>query len=295
MVVLALSALTLITLDMRDFGPLERLKDGVSGVLSPVRDAAGTVFGPVGEAWSAAFGGDDLESENAELRARLEELEGESIRNADKARLYDELAAELRVDFLDRQERVVAKVIAGGAGNFDTELLEIDKGSRDGVRQGQPVVSAGGLVGQVTEVRRSRSLIRLVTDPRFAVGIRLIVNDEIALLTGGGAGQPLRVDGGIGLDTPIRPGMSVTTSGIDRSRFPGGIPVGTVIEGRVNEGALEQELLVRPSADLTKLEFVTVILYDPDADDGDDPDGEVPSTSGAEGAGTGAGEAEVGG
>ncbi|MCB0993506.1 MAG: rod shape-determining protein MreC [Acidimicrobiales bacterium] len=268
LLVLALASLTLVTLDMRDFGPVETLKDGAADLLSPLRGAGDAVFGPVGDAWTGAFGNDDLEAENAELRARIEELEGEIIANEDKARLYDELSAALDVDFLADQESVVAKVVAGGVGNFDNDLVEIDKGSVDGVREGQPVVTAGGLAGQVVEVRRSRSFVRLISDPTFAVGIRLVVNDEIALLTGGGEDELLRVDGGIDIDTILKVGMSVVTSGIERSPFPAGIPVGRVASFDVDEGALEQRLLVEPSADLVRLEYVTVVLYDPDDDGG---------------------------
>ena len=57
----------------------------------------------------------------------------------------------------------------------------------------------------------------------------------------------------------------LVTSGLDRSPYPEGLPIGQVTEVEVDEVALEKELIVTPSAQFDRLLFVSVVLYDPDA------------------------------
>ena len=76
LVLLALTAITLLTVDLNGFGPIESAQRVVRDVLHPVTSLASTVFSPVGDAWNSVFNYGDLEDENDALRAELEELQG---------------------------------------------------------------------------------------------------------------------------------------------------------------------------------------------------------------------------
>ncbi len=267
LLLLILTSVTLLTLDFRDFGPLESAREGAVDVFNPVRSAAETVFDPVAGAWNRTFGDDATERENEELRAEIERLRGQLIANTNADRLLQDVLAELDIEYVGNLDRVIAQVVSGPVGNFDDFDIEIDKGVNDGVLEGMPVVSNGGLIGRVVESGRNRSRVRLVSDPAFTVGVRLLSQGEdgdLALARGSGLGKPLVVTERIDPLTDVEVGEIVVTSGIDRSRYPGGIPIGIVTDVRLDEGALEQVLTVEPAADLATIGFVSVILFEPE-------------------------------
>ncbi len=267
LLLLILTSVTLLTLDFRGFGPLESAREGAVDVFNPVRSAAETAFDPVADVWNEVFGDDATQREVEELRAEVERLRGQLIANTNADRLLLDVLAELDIEYVGNLDRVVAQVVSGPVGNFDDFDIEIDKGVSDGVLEGMPVVSNGGLIGRVVEAGRTRSRVRLVSDPAFTVGVRLLSQGEdgdLALARGSGLGKPLIVTERIDPLTDVEVGEIVVTSGIDRSRYPGGIPIGIVTDVRLDEGALEQVLTVQPAADLATIGFVSVILFEPE-------------------------------
>ena len=99
--------------------------------------------------------------------------------------------------------------------------------------------------------------------PNVNVGVLAVGTNEIGILSGGGVGQPLKVSDGIPVSTDVEIGSIMVTSGSERSPYPGGFAVGTILEIIVDEINLEKELVVAPTGQLENLEFVTVILYQP--------------------------------
>tara|TARA_B100000073_G_scaffold227149_1_gene189469 strand:- start:1321 stop:1734 length:414 start_codon:yes stop_codon:yes gene_type:complete len=125
------------------------------------------------------------------------------------------------------------------------------------------VVSVGGLIGRIEDPGLRSSRVRLITDPNVNVGVLAVGTNEIGILSGGGVGQPLKVSDGIPVSTDVEIGSIMVTSGSERSPYPGGFAVGTILEIIVDEINLEKELVVAPTGQLENLEFVTVILYQP--------------------------------
>ncbi|MDH3706421.1 MAG: rod shape-determining protein MreC, partial [Acidimicrobiia bacterium] len=241
---LVLTAVTLLTLDFRGFGPLESAQEGVRSVLNPLRDGSSAVFEPVGDAWSGIFDYGSLEDENAELRARLEELEGLGITEATAAAELEALKLELDLDFLGDGQRVVARVVGGATGNFSSFAVEIDKGSNDGLAQGQAVVTQAGLVGQLERVDRTRSVVQLINDPDFTAAVRLSGSRDVGIGRGNGDDQrTFIVDQGIEIDTEVEVGEAASTAG-GRSRFPASIPVGLVTAVEAADNQLERRIIV---------------------------------------------------
>jgi cell shape-determining protein MreC len=87
---------------------------------------------------------------------------------------------------------------------------------------------------------------------------------ELGELVGRGRGRPLGVDR-VGRDDCIMVGDPVVTSGIRESLFPSGLPIGKVVQAQGQRGSLDMLVRVEPYADLDRLYFVTVLLYDGDA------------------------------
>ena len=258
---LILTAVTLITLDSRGFGPLELARETTMSALGPVNDGAGTVLAPIGDAWAGAWRQGDLEEENARLQARIEELEGRDTMAGITEQALRDFLAEADITWATDRDKATARVVSGAAGNFD-DTVEIDEGSSVGIREGMAVVTGAGLVGRVISVSDDRSKVQLISDPSVTLGVRLVGSGDLATATGQGQGRSLRVTN-VEQDTTVELGEIVATSGLDRSLFPSDIPVGEVVRVDENPGDPSKVLLVKPLARLDDLTFVTVILEEP--------------------------------
>jgi len=139
--------------------------------------------------------------------------------------------------------------------------VQIDLGSRDGLRENLPVLTPQGLVGRVSAVGLTRSQVVLIGDPKCRVSA--VVDN------------PARDTGIIGVSGPVeaslveltylsgnaslKPGQNVFTSGLG-GIFPRGIPVGQVVDSRTVEFELYTEARVKLAVNLGALEQVWVLL-----------------------------------
>ncbi len=261
---LLLSSATLLTLDARDFEPLQRTEETLTDMLSPLRSGTDRLFDPVGDAWQGMTGYDELEVENEKLRLELEKLEGQQILESDASIRLESLLNELNLPYVQDIPNVVAEVVTANLNNFDRYSVQINRGAEDGLRNGMPVVTRGGLIGRIDgDPARRYAQVQLLTDPSFEVGVLVLGTEDVALASGNGHIEPLIVDRGLEIETEVAVGDEVVTSGVDRSRYPPGVPVGTVTAIDYDEARLLQILSVEPSGNTSNLNFVTVLLYDP--------------------------------
>ena len=248
LVVLLLSAFTLTTLDVRGGGGL----DGVRG-------AADRVLGPAQSALSNAVGGltGDDEGELAELRAEVDRLTGELRRSEGLQRRVDELDRLLVLRDAGTYPMVPARVSSVGQAFGFGSTVTIDAGSRDGVREGQTVVSGAGLVGRTVRVGPFTTTVLLLTDPGFTAGARLTREGTIGLAAGTGDGLRYElVEGG-----EVAEGDALLTTGSDT--FVPGVPVGRVTGVRQDTGSLVTTADVEPFVDLSALDLVGIVTAAP--------------------------------
>jgi rod shape-determining protein MreC len=272
---LVLTAITLVTLDARGFGPVQSARSAAATVISPFRGAVDWVTTPVRSAWSGLWNYRSLEEENAQLRAELDELRGQEFRETTAREWLAQVYTQADLTFAGDMPSVLGRVVSGPTSNFE-ETVTIDKGSSDGIEVGMPAVTGAGLVGRVDRVTANESVIQLLTDPRMSVGVRLVPSGAPGLVEGRGRGASpeLVVSGSLVLPE----GAYLETSGLDRSLYPPDIPLGTVqaITGAQPEGddatdpdsglpeldaVVNQRITVDLAADLDRLTFVTVLLW----------------------------------
>ena len=271
LVLLALTAITLLTVDLNGFGPVESAQRVVRDVLHPVTTLASTIFSPAGDAWNSVFNYGDLEDENQALRAELEELQGSIIRGEADTQTLRRLLEATELPYVGDVDRVTANVVRGSVGNFDDHVITIDKGSRDGIRVGMAVVTGAGLVGRVERADNATSTVQLISDASFHVGVRLVSTDKVGL------GHAVPGDDGVfvvdqGLDYPdvddpaLLPdvGTAVVTAG--ESSYPADIPIGSVLAVRRSTDKTAMEVDVQLASNADDLHFVSVLLVEPPAD-----------------------------
>ncbi|MBN1425852.1 rod shape-determining protein MreC [Candidatus Fermentibacteria bacterium] len=120
---------------------------------------------------------------------------------------------------------LIPGMVLSRPGRFAGEYLAVDTGAADGVQAGFGVVSIGGLVGRVVEVRPHHSLVRTLLSPESRVSV---------VAKRSGAGGILRAERTVGFTVPdipmtedVAPGDTLVTSGLG-GVFPPGLRVGVV-------------------------------------------------------------------
>lgn len=177
-VVLVLLSITLVTLDLRGSGVIDGARETALDVTAPLRGIGGRLVQPIENVWNGVTNYDEVRRENERLRERLEVQEGASIAAEAQVREYQDLLAANNLPYLGDIPTVTAKVVSQPASNFDL-TIELNQGERAGIRVGMPVVTPAGLVGRVTRVTPTRSVVRLITDPELNVAVKVSGRPEV--------------------------------------------------------------------------------------------------------------------
>ena len=176
---------------------------------------------------------------------------------AENARLHDLLDYKQTAAQFDI---VTARVIGRESATWSA-MIVINRGTMHGVQENMPVVTAKGLVGVVAEAGPYSSKVRLILDPRVAVGT-LVQRPEsrVAGIVEGNPGDPVSPRMiNIPKAADIAEGDTIVTSGFG-GIYPKGILVGTVSKLENDEGGLLKVASIEAAVDFQKLEDVAVIV-----------------------------------
>jgi rod shape-determining protein MreC len=254
---LVVVSLVLMTVDLRSSGGglAGTLRDGTQTAFTPVQKAVSFVTRPVVGFFEGISDLVGLRDENRRLRQQVAQLEQELAATESLQRQVEELEAIMGIEPPGSLDAVVARVLATGASDFEALRL-IDKGRRHGITVDMPVVDEGGLVGRVVAVTDNSARIRLITDPTMRVAVRVDRTGETGVLTGRGGGllslEMLNTDALL-----IEGDLLVTADG----RFPAGIPVARVAEAAEAEVGFSLRTTALPVAELTRVDYVKVLVF----------------------------------
>ncbi|MDX1818885.1 MAG: rod shape-determining protein MreC, partial [Marinobacter sp.] len=106
---------------------------------------------------------DDLQQENEDLKARLLILERRALKYAALASENNELRRLMNSSDVLDDRVIVGEVVGVSPDPFSHEIV-INKGSSDGVKPGQAILDAHGLMGQVIQTSQVTSRVLLVSD-----------------------------------------------------------------------------------------------------------------------------------
>ncbi|HET9837129.1 MAG TPA: rod shape-determining protein MreC [Candidatus Angelobacter sp.] len=197
-----------------------------------------------------------VRKQNEQLQQEIERLRLEQVKlrqDADQARRLQALL-EFRQKFVDKT--VTAQVIAT-SGTEQSQVILIDKGSRDHIAADMAVITPDGIVGKVKEVFPLSSQVLLINDHDSGTGVILEGSRLQGVLKGTSLGE-LQVTY-IMSDEKVEAGEHVITSGGDRI-YPKGLSVGTVTSASPDRDSDPfLSIKVKPAADLRRLEEVLVI------------------------------------
>jgi rod shape-determining protein MreC len=233
---------------------LAPIQEGASRVLKPFRD----LFGWFGDTLHAKDQRDAYHKQADALRDQL----AASQQQLNDVRQQAGLRQQDTTGGMDEYAPVDARVFVHSPSSW-YQRVTVNKGSDDGVKNGDPVINAAGLVGRVEAVTGGESVVTLITDKDFAAAGVTSETREPGSVTPalGNAGDLLfdLVDD----VSKVRPGDLIVTAGTTEARlqspFPPAIPIGTVKRIDTGEGELDRRIHITPAADVRRLDLVQVL------------------------------------
>lgn len=268
---LVLLALALVTASFREAedGPLHTVQAAAASALQPLQVAVERVARPFRDAYGWTTGLFDARSEAERLRAENEQLRLQVIQNesalqanVELKRLLDYVEGPL---FPRDYDYVATTVTSRPATAFEQEIV-LPVGAEDGVEQYAPVVTAEGLVGQVTRVAARSSRVTLLTDESSAVSAIDLVTKAEGIVEHGQSGDAL-VMNRVSKKAVVNVGDEIITSGWRsgnlESLYPRGIPIGRVTSVGKLSTDLYQQVQIESEVDFSSLDSVLVLVRKP--------------------------------
>jgi rod shape-determining protein MreC len=265
---LVLLSLALITIYFRETsgGFLHRIQSGGAAILRPFEVGANRVARPFEDVYGYFHGLAVARSENQRLKEEIERYRQLYAASASALQKNVELEQALRyhdsAKYPEGYRPVFASVVAQPPSQFEQSIV-VAAGSNAGIREHDPVVSGGNLVGEVTKVASSMARVTLLTDAEIAVAAKDVNGASGLIRHGQGSGDSLILDH-VTKDQIVSKGDMVVTSGILagrlRSLYPKNIPVGVVTSVGQSEVELYKLIQVSPFVDFSRLDTVAVLV-----------------------------------
>lgn len=197
-----------------------------------------------------------LMKENARLKADALLLEQKGQQLASLGEENKRLRALLNGRQRIPDEVTLVELIGVNPDPFQHQVV-IDQGSEDGIYLGQPILDAGGVMGQVVERSHYTSRVMLITDTRHAIPVELNRTGFRAIALGKGEPDELELQH-VSDTTDIQVGDLLVTSGLG-GRFPRGYPVAVVTEVIHDPGLAFSKVRAKPSARLDKSRHLLLV------------------------------------
>lgn len=253
--VFALASVVLMTVDHRQ-QTLDTVRAGLSMLMYPIQlliDLPSTAGDWLEESFSTRRG---LQEENARLRAQnllvQARLQKSDALEAENRRLRELLDSSSKAG--DRV--LIAELLSVDFDPYQHQVL-LNKGARDAVFVGQPVLDAYGVMGQIIRVTPFTSTAILITDPAHAIPVQVNRNGVRGILLGTGSLAEVSLPH-LTNSADIRSGDLLVTSGLG-GRFPPGYPVAEVTEVDINSGHDFAQIIARPLSHLDRSREVLLV------------------------------------
>jgi len=205
----------------------------------------------------------DTYHENERLKEQLDTYDNAVQQNKNKDREIKALKEELALnETLSDYEKVTANVISRSPDSWQ-DILVIDKGSKDGLEANMAVLSQKGLVGRVIEVSLTSAKVELLTSSNqtsnhFPVRISSEGGESFGLLNNYDEKSGTLIVDQLTGDAQFKAGDVVQTSGLG-GNSPADLPIGTVVESKVDSFGLDRNVYVKSYAQMYDISVVTVV------------------------------------
>ncbi len=251
------SQVLLLAMQIKRAGEVRLIRVWTVELISPVQRASSWTIYNFEHGWGNYISLRHTREDNDALRAELDRLK---IRNAElegRALEADRLAAMLNFRQSHASVPMAAARVIGGSPDSGSLVINIDRGSRDGIRRDMGVITPDGVVGKIIAVYPDISQVLLLGDKESGVGALLADTRTQGVVKG--SGKPILTMEYVANDVKVSVGEVVLTSGQDRI-FPKDLPVATVAATTQDKKAPFMQIALKPAAHLDQLEEVLVLL-----------------------------------
>jgi rod shape-determining protein MreC len=252
---LAVVSLTLLTWKVKNRLPVALFENTVLSITRPLQQAATWTTRSVRDVWGNYVSLVNVQRDNQRLREEIKWLRQENHRYLEAYLQYQRLQRLLNVREQTPLDVVAAEVV-GRNSNSWTEIIYINRGTRNKVAKGFPVVTHDGLVGQVIHAAPALSQVMLLTD--FRSGVDALVQRTRASGVVAGRGRDLAELKFLPVGADLQPGDRLISSGMG-GVFPKGLIIGAVKDVQRN-GRQSRQVEIQPSVDFSHLEEVLVLV-----------------------------------
>ncbi len=213
------------------------------------------ITGMISNVWDGYIALVDVREENLRLRAELQKSKALNNKYAEAVAINDRLTKLLGLKESLSAPNLTARII-GRDPSLWFKTLIIDRGSSDGVKQGMPVVTAEGIVGQIMSLSPHYAKVLLTIDPNSAIDVIVQRTRVQGIIKGNGSGYQLHY---VLKNWKISRGDTIVTSGLG-GIFPEGLQVGTVTRVTESRRGMFQKIDIQPSVDFSQLEHLIIIM-----------------------------------
>lgn len=197
-----------------------------------------------------------LLDENVLLKEQLQMQQSDLVRLDSLKKENDELRTLLGSPLRNDEYKKVAQVLLVDTNPYSYQIT-LDKGTREGVFVGQPVVDEKGVVGQIFKTAYNTSRAILICDSQHAIPVQVLRNGITMVAVGNGCNNDLLLDF-LPNNVDIQVGDVLVTSGLG-GRFPKGYPVATVSSVKVDMHDSTPVISATPTADLKRLRYLLLL------------------------------------
>lgn len=232
------------------------VRQGFSLLVSPLQYVVDYPVRMIGWVRSLMSSKTSLINQNMALRYQQTLLEAQLQKLLLLRHENSQLKALLSTSSSAQMHTMVAQILAVDTSSA-RQFLVLNKGLRDGVFVGQPVLDAKGVMGQLIDVGVMTSTVLLITDSKCAVPVRNERTGERGILVGTNNLNRLSLIN-LPKTSSLVPGDMLVTSGLGR-RYPEGYPVGRIDEIKQSPGDDFMTVQVSPVARLNRNRLVLLI------------------------------------
>ncbi len=233
----------------------------ISTVTNPIRKQASSTAEELGGKVDALVNFSYYKDENKKLQQEITELRNNLIDYENTKTELEELRKFIGIkeeheDFtLSPPCTVISRTT-----NDPYHSFVIDRGSDDDISLYDPVVTADGIVGVITEVSETYSTVETLLSPGVAVGAMCLQTNDTGIVQGNISYSPDGRCEMIYIDTEntLKYGSIITTSGAS-GRFPKDYLIGSVVEVRPESSGLSSTAVIQPFVDISQVSAVMVV------------------------------------
>ncbi len=232
----------------------------VSFFTAPLQKVTSSISQSAGTFFDRYFSADEIYEENQQLKEQIRILTEQQV-ELEQYRWENESLKNfmgLKEEHPDH-EYVMASVVSRDP-NSRFHSFAIDKGSLDGVKYLDPVITDDGLVGRITEVGLTFSKVTTVLDPALHVGCYNARTRDMGTITGRieAAEEGLCSMELVSRSSTAAKDDIVVTAG-STGLFPKDLVIGRIVSIATESDGKSMTAMIQPAADMEKVTNVLVI------------------------------------